>query len=83
MTTQITSREFNQNTSKAKQAAARGPVYITDRGRPGHVLLTYEAYERLLGPQRVVDLLGQPAGVEDIDLTIPTSEDVARPAAFD
>jgi len=45
--TSLTSREFNQNTSRAKKAARRGPVFITDRGRPAHVLLTMEDYERL------------------------------------
>ncbi len=38
MATRISSREFNQDTSKAKKAAEKGPVYITDRGRPAHVL---------------------------------------------
>jgi prevent-host-death family protein len=83
MVTQMSSREFNQDTSRAKKAAAHGPVYITDRGRPAHVLLTYETYEQLLGTQHVVDLLGEPAGVEDIELTIPTSDDLARPAGFE
>jgi hypothetical protein len=76
-------RDFNQDTSGAKRAAATGPMYITDRGRPAHVLLTYEAYERLLGRHRVVDLLAQPAGVEDIEFTAPSSRDDAEPAAFD
>ncbi len=83
MTTQMTSREFNQDTSGAKKAAERGPVYITDRGRPAHVLLTYDAYEQLLGPRHVLDVLGEPAGVEDIDLTIPTPDDLPRPASFE
>jgi prevent-host-death family protein len=83
MVTQMSSREFNQDTSRAKKAAAHGPVYITDRGRPAHVLLTYETYEQLLGTQRVLDLLGEPAGVEDVELKIPTSDDLARPAGFE
>ena len=82
MTTEISSREFNRNTSHAKKAAARGPVYITDRGRPAHVLLSYEAYEELLGAQVVIDRLGEPAGVEDIEWVIPMPDDVARPADF-
>jgi prevent-host-death family protein len=45
----LTSREFNQDTSRAKKAARRGPVFITDRGRPAHVLLTIEQYQRLAG----------------------------------
>ena len=32
MTTQMSSRQFNQDTSGAKKAAENGPVYITDRG---------------------------------------------------
>ena len=47
--TTLTSREFNQDTSRAKKAARRGPVFITDRGRPAHVLLTIEDYRRLTG----------------------------------
>jgi PHD/YefM family antitoxin component YafN of YafNO toxin-antitoxin module len=45
----ITSREFNQDTSAAKKAAQRGPVFITDRGRAAHVLLTIKDYHRLAG----------------------------------
>jgi hypothetical protein len=32
--TTLTSREFNQDASRAKKAAQQGPVFITDRGRP-------------------------------------------------
>ena len=49
MVTNLTSREFNQDTSGAKRAASEGPVFITDRGRPAHVLLTIEDYLRLSG----------------------------------
>lgn len=83
MTSQMSSREFNQDTSGAKKAAERGPVYITDRGRPAHVLLTYTAYEELVGRHRVLDLLAEPAGVEDIELTITRSAEPAEPARFD
>ncbi len=41
--TTLSSRQFNQDTSGAKKAANRGPVFITDRGRPAHVLLTMSA----------------------------------------
>jgi len=47
--TTISSRVFNQDTSRAKKAAAGGPVFITDRGKPAHVLLTIEEYRRLAG----------------------------------
>lgn len=45
--TTLSSREFNQDTGRAKRAAKKGPVFITDRGRPMHVLLTIEEYRKL------------------------------------
>lgn len=83
MTTQISSREFNQDTSGAKKAAEKGPVYITDRGRPAHVLLTFDAYEELIGRNRVLDLLGEPAGVEAITFAAPRHDELADPAQLD
>ncbi|HEX6237535.1 MAG TPA: type II toxin-antitoxin system prevent-host-death family antitoxin [Acidimicrobiales bacterium] len=83
MATQISSREFNQDTSGAKKAAEKGPVYITDRGRPAHVLLTFDAYEELVGKHRALELLAEPVGVEDIEFTIPSSGELPRPATFD
>jgi prevent-host-death family protein len=50
--TTMTSREFNQDTAKAKRAARQGPVFITDRGRPSHVLLSKEEFDRLEGRAR-------------------------------
>lgn len=83
MATQMSSREFNQDTSGAKKAAEQGPVYITDRGRPAHVLLTFDAYEELVGPHRALDLLAEPAGVADIEFSVPKSTETARPATFE
>ena len=47
--TKISSREFNQDIGKAKRAAAKGPVIITDRGEPAHVLLSIDEYRALAG----------------------------------
>lgn len=47
--TTISSREFNQDAGGAKKAAEKGPVIITDRGRPAHVLLSFDDYLRLSG----------------------------------
>lgn len=78
--TTLSSREFNQDTSKAKNAAKKGPVFITDRGRPAHVLLTIEDYERLVGPAAsIVDLLAMP-GADDVELDIPRAQHFYRPA---
>lgn len=63
--TKLSSREFNQDTSRAKRAARRGPVFITNRGRPSHVLLTAEEYERITGGQKsIADLLEMPDAAE-------------------
>lgn len=48
----ITSREFNRDVSAAKRAAVSEPVIITDRGRPAHVLLSIQEYQRLVADQR-------------------------------
>ena len=78
--TTLSSREFNQDTSGAKRAAADGPVFITDRGRPAHVLLTIEEYRKLAGETvSIADLLAMP-GVEDIDFEPPRAGNIYRPA---
>ena len=80
--TTISSRKFNQHASEAKKAAKAGPVFITDRGRPAHVLLTFDAYKKITaGRTRIADLLAMP-GIEDTDLDIQPSRDLARPADF-
>ena len=69
--TTLSSREFNQNTSRAKKAARKGPVFITDRGRPAHVLLSIKQYEKLTGKQKsIVEMLAMP-GVAEIDFDPP------------
>jgi prevent-host-death family protein len=81
--TTLSSREFNQDASKAKKAANSGPVVITDRGRPAHVLLSFEDYKRLTGDRtRIADLLSMP-GVEDIEFDLPKASDLATPANLD
>ena len=78
--TTLTSREFNQDASGAKRAASKGPVFITDRGRPAHVLLTIEDYQRLTGGQRkIADALAMPGG-EDVEFEAPRVEIKSRPA---
>ncbi|MEZ5836631.1 MAG: type II toxin-antitoxin system prevent-host-death family antitoxin [Geminicoccaceae bacterium] len=65
--TMLTSRELNQDVGRAKRAAAEGPVFITDRGRLAHVLLTIEEYHRLTGEGRTLaEALAMPDGA-DID----------------
>jgi prevent-host-death family protein len=80
--TTLSSREFNQDTSRAKKAASNGPVFITDRGKPAHVLLSIEEYQRLVGKGRsIVDALSMP-GLADIEFEPPHSRDLPRAADF-
>jgi prevent-host-death family protein len=80
--TTLSSREFNQDTSRAKKAATEGPVFITDRGRPAHVLLSIEEYQRITGSHRkIADALAMP-GASDIELDPPRAIISIRPADF-
>ena len=83
--TTMTSREFNQDASGAKKAASKGPVFITDRGRPAHVLLTIEEYQRLAGGHMsLLEALAQPAEDVDIDFDSPRIDsDFLKPAKLD
>jgi prevent-host-death family protein len=64
----VTSREFNQDVSQAKRAARIEPVFVTDRGRPTHVLMSVETYRRLTGQtETIVDLLAM-SGLAAADL---------------
>ncbi len=67
----ITSRELNQDVARAKRAAKSGPVVITTRGKPAHVLLSIEDYKRLAGARRnLADTLSM-AGLGESDLNPP------------
>ena len=82
--TTITSREFNHDTGGAKKAARRGPVYVTDRGEPSFVLLTYDRYRELTGGSSLlVDTLCRTPGVGEIDFDPPRRSDVATPVDLD
>ncbi|MFG6206610.1 type II toxin-antitoxin system Phd/YefM family antitoxin [Pseudomonas retamae] len=61
----ISNGEFNRDTCAAKKAAHQGPVIITDRGKPAHVLLSIEEYHKLTGSQAsIVELLAMPSTLE-------------------
>ena len=80
--TTISSRKFNQGASEAKRAANNGPVFITDRGRPAHVLMSFEDYQRLTKQRRnIADALAMP-GIADIEFDPPKVNIDVRPADF-
>ncbi|MEP9358053.1 type II toxin-antitoxin system Phd/YefM family antitoxin [Sphingomonas sp. KR3-1] len=68
----VTSREFNQDVSAAKRVARGEPVFVTDRGRPTHVLMSIDQFRRLTGEREsIIDLLALPPGAPDAALSPP------------
>ncbi len=81
--TTISSREFNQDTSRAKKIALDGPVFITDRGRPAHVLLSIADYQQLAGAQgNIVDLLAMPDEIT-LDFEPPRLQGLSKPVELE
>ena len=78
--TTLSSREFNQHSSDAKKATAKGPVFITDRGRPAHVLLTIEHYRELTGGRMMLGEALAHRDVEDFDFDPPRAGELYRAA---
>jgi len=75
--TTLSSRELSQ---KARKAAKDGPVFITNRGKPAHVLLSYESYQQLKKQRRsIADALAMPDAA-DIDFEAPRISAGVRPA---
>jgi PHD/YefM family antitoxin component YafN of YafNO toxin-antitoxin module len=81
--TTISSREFNQDVSKAKRDALSGPVFITDRGHTAHVLLSVEEYQKITDKKEsIVDLLAMPEAAE-VEFESPRLNDnLLQPADF-
>lgn len=80
--TTLSSRELNQDIARAKKAAKRGPVFVTDRGKPAHVLLSFEEYQRLTKQHRnIADSLAMP-DVADIAFDPPRVTIGTQPADF-
>lgn len=80
--TTFTSREFNQDAGRAKKAAEKGPVFITDRGRPAHVLLSIDEYRRLTRTGRsLLDAIADDSEGGDFEFDPPKLEGpIGRPA---
>ncbi|HAZ42382.1 MAG TPA: prevent-host-death protein [Methylococcaceae bacterium] len=78
----FSSRGFNQDAGRAKKATNRGPVFTRDRGKPAHVLISIEEYERLTGRFRnIADALALPESMEN-EFNPPTGEIGLKPADF-
>jgi prevent-host-death family protein len=81
----FSSRDFTRDVSAAKRAAANGPVFITDRGRPAFALLQINDYNRMAGKseQSLLELMDSLPCEDDIDFDPPRLNVVFKPAEFD
>lgn len=79
----FSSRDFTRDVSSAKRAAAEGPVFITDRGRPAYALLKIDDYYRMIGRDEpsllaVMDDIASGDGIEfeapRLDITTRAAE---------
>lgn len=78
----LTSLEWTQDVDQARRAALQGPVFITDRGLPSHVLLSFQEYQRLTGSRAsIADLLAMP-GAEAVELDVPPLRDLPKSASL-
>jgi PHD/YefM family antitoxin component YafN of YafNO toxin-antitoxin module len=76
------SREFTRDVSAAKRAAEKGPVFITDRGRPAYALLRIEDYYKLQGQptESLLEVMNAIPGGEGIDFEAPNLQSQIQPA---
>jgi prevent-host-death family protein len=83
--TTISARDFARDLATAKRAAAKGPVFITDRGQPRFVLQTVADYYKSTTGKSEPSLLEamQAIGSEDVDFEAPRMEVGINPAHFD
>lgn len=73
------SREFNRDSSGAKKAANDGPVFITDRGKPSHVLISVDDYMALTGgASNIVELLAMEQS-DEVDFEAPKMTGLSKP----
>lgn len=79
--TTLSSKEFEKDPKRARKAAANGPVFITDRGRPSHVLLTIAEYQKITDKRNnIADLLSMPEAAT-IEIEFPRLGDELFTAA--
>jgi PHD/YefM family antitoxin component YafN of YafNO toxin-antitoxin module len=81
----FSSREFTRDVSAAKRAAADGPVFITDRGRPAYALLKIEDYYSLSNQQAgsLLDVMDSITGAEGIAFEPAPAQITLQAVAFE
>ncbi len=81
----FSSRDFTRDVSSAKRAAAEGPVFITDRGRPAFALLKIDDYYRMIGhgEPSLLAVMDDIAGGDGIEFEAPRLDITTRAAELD
>ena len=77
--TTMKSRELNQDVGRANRAAKSGPVFITDRGKRAHVLLSIEDYQWLVRKGRSLPVALSMPGLANNDFDPPRARMAAPP----
>lgn len=79
------SRNFTRDVGAAKRATAKGPVFITDRGRPAFALLKIEDYYQLAGRENVslLDVMDAIPGGAEIGFNPTPLKVTLQTARFD
>ena len=79
-TTTFSGPDLGRRVGEARRAADRGPVFITEQGRPTHVLISMSLYRRLTATRPgIADLLAMPADTA-AEPEAPISREPARAA---
>lgn len=81
----FSSRGFARDVSAAKRAAADGPVFITDRGRPAFALLKIDDYYRMVehNEPTLLDVMDGIPGGEQIEFNPPCLNFQSQPTTLD
>lgn len=81
-----TMSEFNRAPSRVARMTHKGPVLITDRGRPALVAMTYEAYLELKGSEpseTLYDVFSRPHPASGLDFDPEFPDKPGEPFQFD
>ncbi len=76
--TTMPTQELSQDLTRAMKASKNGPVFITDCGKPTHVLLSIEEYQNVIRSRSIVDSLAMP-DVADIEFEPPRATIKSHP----
>lgn len=83
--TEVSSREFNRESSRVKRQADEGPVFITDHGVRAHVIMSVRHYEALKArrSKTLLQAVAQAEGAADVEFDVPRADIALRPVDLD